>query len=225
MNTVSATDVSIVIPQYNHSELTCACICSLRNHEAQPWPILVVDDGSTPGNRQAVASKGFSGTRIIEQSHQGVSVAWNRGARESNSRFLVFPNNDVLFRGPVIERLIGPLRNGDARISGVAMRREFNLPFPIMQTIVTNSFLQGWCFAMSAETFRSLEGFDETLSVYWSDTDFQVRLRCQFGVKRNLLFCVADLPLRHLKHQTAHSLRHHRGLWRKDRETFMAKWR
>ena len=225
MKTVSATDVTIVIPQYNHAELTCACIRSLRNHEAQPWPILVVDDGSTPECRQAVASKRLSGTKIIEQSHQGVSVAWNRGARAADSRYLVFLNNDVLFLGPVIERLIEPLRNEGARISGVATRRESALPPSIIKTIVTNSFLQGWCFAMSAETFRSLGGFDERLSVYWSDTDFQVRLRCKFGVRRNLWFCVADLPLRHLKHQTAHSLRHHRDLWRKDRETFMAKWR
>ncbi len=225
MKAVSATDVTIVIPQYNHAELTCACIRSLQNHETKRWPIIVVDDGSTPESRQDVVSMPFLGTRIIEQSHQGVSAAWNRGAKEAGSRYLVFLNNDVLFHGAVIERLIGPLTNEGARISGVATRRESDLPPTIMKTIVTNSFLQGWCFAMSAETFRSLEGFVETLSVYWSDTDFQIRLRCKFGVRRNLISCVADLPLHHLKHQTAHSLRHHRDLWRKDRETFMAKWR
>ena len=225
MKAVSATDVTIVIPQYNHAELTCACIGSLRKHETKPWPIFVVDDGSTPESRQVVESMRFLATRIIEQNHQGISTAWNHGARKAGSRYLVFLNNDVLFHGPVIERLIQPLRDEASLISGVATRRESNLPPSIMKTIVTNSFLQGWCFAMSAETFHSLGGFDETLSVYWSDTDFQMRLRCKFGVKGNLIFCVADLPLRHLKHQTAHSLQHHRDLWRKDRETFMAKWR
>jgi len=222
---VSATDVTIVIPQYNHAELTCACICSLRKHETKPWPIFVVDDGSMSESRQVVELMHFLETRILEQSHQGVSAAWNRGARKAVSRYLVFLNNDVLFYGPVIERLIQPLRDKTSLISGVATRRESNLPPSIMKTIVTNSFLQGWCFAMSAETFRSLGGFDETLSVYWSDTDFQMRLRGNFGARRNLFSCVSDLPLCHLKHQTVYSLQHHRDLWRKDRETFMAKWR
>ena len=224
MKAVSATDVTIVIPQYNHVELTSDCIRSLRNHDTKSWPILVVDDGSTSASRQVLASKRLLGTRIIEQDHLGVTAAWNRGAKEAGSRYLVFLNNDVLFHGPVIERLIQPLRDEGFLISGVALRRESDLPPSILKTSVPSSFLQGWCFAMSAETFRSLGGFDEALSVYWSDTDFQIRLNCKFGVRRNLVSCVADLPLRHLKHQTAHTLQHHRDVWKKDRETFMAKW-
>ena len=152
----SSADVTIVIPQYNYPELTSACIQSIRVNEAKLWPIVVVDDGSTQESRLFFESGSFSETRLIEQKHSGVSSAWNRGAAAADYPFLVFLNNDVLFSGPVIERLVGPLRNGKTLITGIAMRKEAALSPPILKDLPTDRFLEGWCFAIAAETFRSL---------------------------------------------------------------------
>ena len=220
----SSADVTLVIPQYNHLELTSACIQSIRVNESNLWPIVVVDDGSTQRSRPLFESRNYSGTRLVEQKHSGVSSAWNRGVAAADSSFLVFLNNDVLFSGSVIERLVGPLRNGEALITGIAMRKETALSQSILKDLPTDRFLEGWCFATATETFHSLGGFDESMTVYWSDTDFQCRLVRKFGRDRNVCSCVSGLPLNHLRHRTVHSMQQHRTVWLKDRSSFIAKW-
>lgn len=216
-------DATIIIPQFDSAELTCACIESLRQVEPVAWPIVVVDDGSSPASRREVAARRFAGTQVVRQSHTGVSAAWNRGAAVARTRFVVFLNNDVLVRGPSIDRLVEPLRRGTAILSGVRSRREAALPPEVLRRLPTDRFVEGWCFATPLDLFRRLGGFDETMRVYWSDTDFQARLVAVSGESERSI-AVADVPLKHLGHRTAHRLRERKRIWQDDRAAFIAKW-
>ena len=218
---------TVVIPQFGRAELTCACIRSLRREETTPWPIIVVDDGSPPESPRRVEAEQFPEITVIPQSHRGVSAAWNRGAVEVRTPYVVFLNNDVLFRGPALERLLAPLSSGRALIAGVRLRTEQLLPRRILEALPSDRFLEGWCLATSMDDFQHLDGFDESLAVYWSDTDFQARMIEAEAIDRSAvcpLHELPDLPLSHLGHRTAHRIRDRRGLWQKDRNRFIAKW-
>lgn len=217
-------EATIVVPQFNQPQLTCGCLRSLAKHETCRTESIVVDDGSSADCRRQVESLNLADTRVVAQRHRGASSAWNRGAAAASAPFLVFLNNDTLFEGPVVERLLEPLRSRGALLSGPAMRQENALPQSVLEKLPTERFLEGWCFAVSRADFCRLGGFDEAMAVYWSDTDFQARL---LGGCRNVeqrIACVAGLPIRHLSHRTARQLPARRRIWRTDRETFLRKW-
>ena len=87
------------------------------------------------------------------------------------------------------------------------------------------SMLSGWCFAVRRETFLAVSGFDESLHLYFSDTDFQLRVRDHFASSGLPPWVtVPGLAISHLSHRTAHQLPNRRPLWRADRDRFQARW-
>jgi GT2 family glycosyltransferase len=162
--------------------------------------------------------------QVVEQPHRGVTAAWDLGARQASTPYLVFLNNDTIVEGPVVDRLVGPLRDGRAVVAGCETRCEARLPRSVAARLPSAEFLAGWCFAVVARHFESAGGFDETLELYWSDTDFQARVLRDCGVGHQELECVHNLPIRHLRHRTAHTLDDHREQWHRDRGRFFRKW-
>ena len=217
-------EATIIIPQFNHSELTCACLRSLREHEPCAAEVIVVDDGSSADCREQVESLDLTDVRVIAQEHAGVSAAWNRGAAAASSSFLIFLNNDTVCLGPLVDPLLAPLKEGRAVLAGAAMRRETALPRLVLDKLPTEQFLQGWCVALSRADFQQMGGFDESMAVYWSDTDFQARLLQDRQMTEEAITAVPDLPISHSSHRTARHLPARRQIWRSDRETFIKKW-
>ena len=214
-------EATVVVPQFNRAELTRACLASLRRYERVRWPVVVVDDGGEPGGVEPIE---IAGVACVRQEHAGVSAAWNLGAGLAATPYLVFLNNDTVFRGPVIEGLLKPLRRG-ALVSGIGMRREGALPRDVIARLPCAEFVAGWCFAVAREAFRGIGGFDAAMRVYWSDTDLQCRLLQQCGRAGDALACDAGLPVRHLAHRTARAVPGRRRIWSEDRAAFIRKWR
>lgn len=148
-------DATIIIPQHGRAELTRQCLHSLRRHDPAPWPVVVVDDGSTDG-AETLEVAAFAPARLLRQWRRGVSAAWNRGAAAAETRWLVFLNNDSVSEGAWVNHLLAPLRGGEAVIAGVGWRTEQALPAELLSRLGTQTFLPGWCFAISAERFARL---------------------------------------------------------------------
>lgn len=214
--------VTIVIPQRDGTALTRAAIRSLRQTDATRWPVIVIDDGSDP----PVSLADFAGlpeVRVQRHNASGLTAAWNAAVAASTSDLVVLLNNDVVATGPWVERLIAPLLSStsDCRVAGVAWRDERRFPtrpggWP------TGRLLVGWVLAFSRRTWLDVGGFREELRLYWSDTDFQLRVVEQFG--QDSLQAVSSLPLRHLGHATTRRLADRRLQWQRDRGTFARLW-
>ena len=86
------TDVSVIIPCYNHADLLPEAIASVRAQTIPAREIIVVDDGS-PDDLAGIASR-FTGVRYIRQSNQGLAGARNTGLRASEGRYVVFLDAD-----------------------------------------------------------------------------------------------------------------------------------
>ena len=215
---------TIVIPQRNGAALTLACIESLRATDPVCWPVIVVDDGSDAVEREGVERCGVAGVRVIAQEGRGVSAAWNRGAELAATPLIVFLNNDVLFRGPAVGRLVRAIDLG-ALVAGARRRIERRLPERVLAQLPTRTFLEGWCFALRRDDFVRVGGFDEAMRVYWSDSDLQCRLLKTAGRDGRSLVCVERLSVRHLGHRTTRQLVERRAQWKADRKVFIEKWR
>ncbi|MFO1022576.1 MAG: glycosyltransferase [Planctomycetales bacterium] len=219
---------TIVIPQYGCSELTIRCVRSLRKFDTREWPIRIVSDGCETAEVEMLRQKLGDDQKleILTQPHRGITAAWNLGARNARTESVVFLNNDVVCRGEWGERFLKPLVAGE-KLCGVGLRTE-RLPLVSGPGAVRLKFFQGWCLGISRSWFERLQGFDERLALYWSDTDFQMRTAMALGgwdwLPRGL---VSELPLLHLGHRTTrHELRREdcRDQWYRDREAFGEKW-
>lgn len=194
-------DVSIVIPQRGHQELTESLVESLRTHEPTA-EIVVVNDAPEP-------CRPIGGVAMASSAGRGVTAAWNVGVEAATTDWLVLLNNDVECRGPFLKRLP---REG---ISGAALR---------VEELLGDEVLEGWCLAFSYRLWAELDGFDEAMRLYYSDTDFQLRAM----ERGSFLTAPRKLPLKHLGHRTAHDRDiipqgERLAQWHRDRDVFRRK--
>ncbi len=89
--------VSVIIPTHNRRAMLLEAINSVLIQTFQDFEILVVDDGSTDGTREAVGNIPDLRVRYFYQKNAGRSAARNRGLAESRGEFVAFLDDDDLF--------------------------------------------------------------------------------------------------------------------------------
>ncbi len=217
-------EVTLIIPQYNRIELTLSCVKSIRAKEFSNWPIIVVDDGSEKERVWIEEQFQPFDVELIFQKHQGVSSAWNRGIEFAKTPYVLLLNNDVMFHGEVIEELFIPLEYKSALMTGVRSRHEKRLPVELLERLPAREFLEGWCFGFRKNLWEKVGRFDELMSVYWSDTDFQLKVMSEISAGQNSFKVCEGLPVCHYGHQTTIQLGDRQKQWREDREVFLNRW-
>lgn len=237
---------TLIIPQHGRSDLTIACVESILRHESQPLSLLIVDDGSPDdsaaqiehflaGRPSSPAPPASADIKLLRRSHRGLTAAWNEAARHAGTPTLLFLNNDVLATAPFIGSLIKPLvADGPSSsyspvlVTGARLRRETALPNSVLARLPMKHVLEGWCIALRRRDFEQLGGFDETMRLYWSDTDLQCRLLEANPVRASNIedrrLQAIDIPLKHLAHQTTRATPTRGTQWNADREAFVRKW-
>ena len=75
--------VSLIIPQFNQVSLTLQAIRSLRQVDPVRWPILVVDNGSSPDSSRQLHELRDPVVQVITRKEAGLTSAWNSAARHS----------------------------------------------------------------------------------------------------------------------------------------------
>jgi glycosyltransferase involved in cell wall biosynthesis len=101
-------EVSVIIPTYNSVQYLTAAIESVLEQTFKDYEILVIDDGSTDNTSEAVKCYGEI-VRYIYQENGGVSVARNRGIKESKGKYVAFLDADDTWLPNKLERQIETL--------------------------------------------------------------------------------------------------------------------
>lgn len=137
---------TIIIPNYNGMKYIENCLASLAN---EPASVIVVDNGSTDGSREAVEEK-FPDVRLVAlDKNYGFCGAVNRGIAESrkdNTTYVILLNNDTVVE-PGFVRALERALDGDKRaFSGAA--RMVNLYRPELIDDAGDYYCAlGWAFA------------------------------------------------------------------------------
>ncbi len=112
--------ISIIIPVYNHHDLTEECIAAVRENTADvEYELIAVDNGSTPEFKPPFT--GFNETILIRNDeNKGFPVAVNQGIAAATGDIIILLNNDVIVTPEWAERLtrqletfaiVGPVTN------------------------------------------------------------------------------------------------------------------
>lgn len=116
MNT--ATELSIIIVNFNTKDVTRACLDSIRKWSGGvPWEIVMVDNGSTDGSVEML--KAYPGiTLILNKKNLGFAKANNKGIRVAKGKYILLLNSDTEIRQDSIQTMLrfmdGHLKAGAA---------------------------------------------------------------------------------------------------------------
>lgn len=93
-----AFDVSVVIPTYNRLEVLAEVLQALEfQHEAPPFEVIVVDDGSTDGTSHWLRNRSFRlQLRVLTQENRGPAAARNTGVIVAQGKWVAFLGDDTV---------------------------------------------------------------------------------------------------------------------------------
>lgn len=100
---MSAPVFSVVIPTFNRAGLVSQAVLSVLEQTFADHEVVVVDDGSTDGTREAL-NPYIDRIRYVHQENAGVAAARNRGIAESRGEYLAFLDSDDLFAPKMLEQ-------------------------------------------------------------------------------------------------------------------------
>jgi GT2 family glycosyltransferase len=110
--------VEAVIVNRDGGEALLSALASLEAQEGIPVSIVVVDNGSRPGERERIARR-FPGARVIAFSRNlGFAGASNEGIARTRSPYLLLLNNDAVLSPDYVARLAARLSR-DPRLAAV----------------------------------------------------------------------------------------------------------
>lgn len=117
---MNRSDVSITFACYNQVDYTRQCVESLVRTGFDLRRVVVVDNGSSDGTRDYLASLPL-GAVILNQKNLGCGVAWNQGALLQQAAWTVVMNNDIVVTEGWLERLIASAENQGLGVVSPAM--------------------------------------------------------------------------------------------------------
>jgi GT2 family glycosyltransferase len=179
--------LSVVISAWDRAPELERCLRSLAPQRTEIHELIVADDGSTDGTAAVAERAGCTVVRL--PTHQGICTARNAGAARASGDILAFVDDDTELQPEWAATMREAFSSSDAALIGgrimvpaphtFAQRFQGTLEHHHDQT-GRNGFLPFVCganFAIRAEVFRALGGFDEALLASEDlDLSFRVQL-------------------------------------------------
>jgi GT2 family glycosyltransferase len=196
LRTVAAT---VAIPNWNGLSFLKECIQELRNQSFKDFHVLVIDNGSSDGSVQWLASQKDIQT-IFNSVNRGFAAANNQALAEARGQFFVTLNNDTLPHPRFLEELVSTLEAGADLGSAAAVITWKHQPDIVASAGIDfhkdgtatdhlsgktiETVAEGEIFGASAgaaayrtDLMRALGGFYEGYFAYLEDADLAWRLR------------------------------------------------
>lgn len=197
--------VSIIIPNQNHYSLLKDCIDSIFQNTSYPnYEIIIVENGSTDKDI-------FDYYETLKETHNNLRVFTykepfnfstinNFAAKQTNSEFLLFLNNDTkAINDDWLTAMVRILKNNKNGVSGATLLYEdetvqhigiktdpkwvaYHIDHKIpKEKIPTKSMdvdgVTGACLLTKTDIFNKVGGFDENLPIAYNDVDFCLKVR------------------------------------------------
>lgn len=109
--------VSVIVPTFNERTDVEATLRSVLAND-HPLEVIVVDDGSTDGTADLVASLDLPRVRLVRQANAGKASALNRGIALARNDIIVMMDGDTIFQPDTVGVMVQPF--ADPAVGAVA---------------------------------------------------------------------------------------------------------
>jgi GT2 family glycosyltransferase len=192
--------ISFIISLYNRLDLTQTCLNSLEQTVDHPdWEVIIVDDGSTDGTREFLATLPSRYRVLLNDTKQSYAANNNKAAALAQGHFLCLLNNDVVLTPGWLEPMLAAFdRFPDAGVvgnvqrnprtgrydhmgivfSGKGTHRSFGKHFPFRPFTGYTQWkaVTAACCVIKKSVFLQFGGFDEVYINGCEDIDLCLRL-------------------------------------------------
>lgn len=183
--------ITVVIPVRDRERLIVRCLDSVKAQTWRPLKVIVVDNGSTDGTKNAVedwAEKNAEpelSVTLLDEPSPGAACARNRGLRDVDTEYVLFFDSDDVMNTELIERAVRGFQY-DTKVDvvhwrsrlihsdGKVEKRKFNVSDHWRYHIYHAMFCT---IAYSARTsfMRQIGGWNDNLGG-WDDWELGIRL-------------------------------------------------
>jgi len=101
--------ISVIIPTFNRIQTLPRALDSVLAQTMPAAEVIVVDDGSSDGTADLIASR-YSSVICLRQENQGVSAARNAGIRRANSEWIALLDSDDAWQPNKLQRQLETLQ-------------------------------------------------------------------------------------------------------------------
>lgn len=200
---MSAPLVSVIMPCWNRERFIADAIRSVLGQTFTDLELIVVDDGSTDGTRDVVASFQDPRLRCLPREHRGISAAMNAGLAAARGRYIARLDSDdlwlpemlatqvaVLERRPEIGVVYSRAECTDSDWKPLGMSWGYPLRFPddTFRSMVHNDCTCNITIVCRRECFERVGTYDES---FQTSEDLDMWLR----VARHYSFAFTDRVL------------------------------
>lgn len=130
MTAAAAAEIAVVIVNFNTGDWLARCLASIEAARGDiAAEVVVIDNASSDGSADAAEA---AGVRLIRNAtNRYLSPAWNQGAAETDSPFLLFLNPDTeWFHGTLADLVAVARANPRAGIVGPMLRTPDGTVYP-----------------------------------------------------------------------------------------------
>lgn len=192
---------TVIVVAYNGRHYLESCLGSVESQLGAGDELIVVDNASADGGPDLLRVR-FPRVVLIENAENfGFAVACNQGATQARGDVLIFLNQDTQVKPGWLRALLCGLQEGnatdlatskitlmsrpdhiqlcgqDVHFTGLVFSRGFGSPSSSMEVPAEVSAVAGASFAIRRDLWQALGGFDETLYMYYEETDLSWRAR------------------------------------------------
>ncbi|MDD5371925.1 MAG: glycosyltransferase family 2 protein [Sulfurimonas sp.] len=188
---------SVIIPIYNSQATIARALDSVINQTYKDFEIILVDDGSSDNTNQVIKmffkNKDIA-HKYIYQENSGVSIARNRGIKETVGEYIAFLDSDDMWHPQKLEIVSNILSNDSINIIGHGYTLDNNFSnvyktFDLTKVSFSRLLIKNFAVTPSIVVKKDVcERFNENMR-YTEDHELWLRM----AIANELYFC--NLPL------------------------------